>query len=90
MECIFIKKINCYEYRFLSEEELKKLYNYLDVWKSTAKICRKDFSMYYNPEKNGDIHGFVRVVGEKHYYRIYLNKENFLKIAEIVKKGWTK
>lgn len=87
MECIFIKKCNCYEYRFLSLEELKKLFNYLEVWKFTKKICRKDLSVYYNPEKCG-FYGFLRVVGEKHYYRIYLNKENFKKVGEIVKKGY--
>lgn len=87
MECIFYKNLNLYEYRFLSVEEYKKLFDYLEVWKSMQKICRKDLSVYYNPEKN-DIHGFLRVVGEKHYYRVYLDKENFLKVAKIVKKGW--
>lgn len=90
MEVIYFKNLNCYEYRFLNEEELKKLYDYLEKWKTLNKISRKDLSMYYNPEKTGKIYGFVRVVGEKYYYRIYLNKENFLKVAQIVQKGWHK
>lgn len=91
MNCKFNKKLNCYIYRFLGNEELKKLYDYLEIWQKSNKIFRKDLSMYYNPEIFNSVYvhdGFLRIVGEKHYYRIYLDKENFLKVAKIVKKGF--
>lgn len=72
-------------YFSLGPEEIKELFDYLYKWQKENKISKKDLSMYYCPDTGRT--GYLRVVGDKHYYHIYLDKQTFENVGKIVKKG---